>query len=361
LGNDRAVLEAMNYAYSGLQSSGMFDDSNPIYALYFSEYDAIPKASNDMKISFDTGEPLYDEAMYPIKYIIRGVPDQQGSEELDYGTTSGNIEIDMEQAQLLSRIRIIKMYTGVRGNTSENVKTECSIPFTFVDSSNKNDEISDKYDLLKSVSEIEFSEKDFQLTPTIIAYRKGADGKITEDINQTILQCESANIDFDSKKVNLVLSMDTNMLEVDDPILFEIEVIVSVKPQWEEVSALFGAEWVSDMTLNQKQFTNERMLQPGAITSARYTSATTAKTPFLSSLLNSSLREQQIQITIDAIKKNTEACISKIMFGIVVRDIPAKYVHSKKWDQDENFDWAFSYNEAYKLIHPENTPQSTNE
>jgi hypothetical protein len=106
------------------------------------------------------------------------------------------------------------------------------------------------------------------------------------------------------------------------------------------------------LTLNQKAFAREYIRDESA-SSARFTSETTAKTPFLSSLVSGGFADKQTQITLRAIADETYACSQTTIFGVVVRNTPDMYVKTGNWKDDEDFDgWAFCRNDVVSLQHP---------
>jgi hypothetical protein len=118
---------------------------------------------------------------------------------------------------------------------------------------------------------------------------------------------------------------------------------VIVEPKWEAIQALYDTSWVEALTLNLKEFDNESIHLGQAESSARFTAATTARTPFLFDLIGGGIAEQQMQLTRESIREKTKACVQTTMFGMIVRDVPVKYDDSYSWDETESFGgWAFS-------------------
>ena len=114
---------------------------------------------------------------------------------------------------------------------------------------------------------------------------------------------------------------------------------------------MFDASWADDFTLNLKTFDSESIQYNENDTSARYTAATTARTPFFSNLMQQGIGESQIQLVGDSIREKTSAFEQTAMFGIVVRNDVDSYVPNGKWESDEDFHgWAFSGKEADEIL-----------
>jgi len=355
MGNDACVLKSMEKALSDLENSGMLDESNPVYAAYYSEYGVRQRENDDISISFHTGIQAYDAADYDIGYLVRGLPNDD--DEILYPASTNLSEEDIE---LLESVPVLKIYTDVRGENENNVEVKCTLPYTLTDSSNGGEAAYYKHGLLAAADEIEFAAADYSVEPVVsmLNYEeKDGATKTSEwvEADQSIIRCESKQINTKTGSVDIVFSLNTDMLSEDVPLLFSVDVRTWISPQWDEIAALYQTSWPSAWTLNLKEFTKEYIREESG-TSARFTSATTAKTPFLSSLIASGIADKQTQIALDAIEEGTYACVQTTVFGIVVRDIPAIYVPSGNWKEDEDFNgWAFSREDALSLKHPEST------
>jgi hypothetical protein len=234
------------------------------------------------------------------------------------------------------------------------VKVRCTVPFALTDSSQRGANILDPHNLVVPAAKFTLAHDDFSITPElrILEYTQ-KDGKtqsnwVTPDA--ALMRCESAEIDQSGKKIDLVLSVDTTLLKKDEPLLCQVGVRVGVSPQWAEVEALYDTSWVDDLTLNLKAFDSESIQLGQVESSARFTSDSTAKTPFLSNLICDGIAGQQIQIIADGVREKTDACVQTTMFGMVVRDVPNKYKSNSTWDTDEDFyGWAFSITDAERI------------
>lgn len=351
-GNDQLVLSAMQKSLSTLDSCKLLDETMPYYALYFSEYDVSRLAEDDISCSFQLGCQKYNLANYSAGYLIRGVESENG--DVQYPSETG-ASITKEDQQKLSEIKIAKIYDLERGNTKKNVRVRCSVPFTFADSAKSDGSSSDPYQLLIPAEKLVFTKEDYVVKTEIrvleYTQREGAKPQASWVVPDTsMIECVSADIDEGKKKIDVVLSVDTTLLALDEPLLCTISVGVNVKPGWQEVAALYETDWVDDLTLNLREFDQESINYGKAESSARYTYSTTAKTPFLSSLICVGMKDQQTERVIRAISDKTAACMQTTMFGIVVRDVPGRYLKNDTWDEDEDFfGWAFSLKDAKEI------------
>lgn len=353
MGNDELVLRSMEKALSDLENSGMLDETNPIYSAYYSEYSVRQRESDDISVSFNTGIQTYDLADYDIGYIVRGITNDDGETPYPVSPT-----LSMEDTELLESIPVVKMYTEVRGKTENNLEVQCTFPFTLIDSSNSGEATYFKHGLLTAADEITFAASDYSVETSVslLDYRE-ADGVTKQsewiEADQAIIRCESKKINKTTGEINIIFSINTDMLPEDVPMLFAVDVRTSISPQWDEISALYQTDWPGELTLNQKEFVREYIREESS-SSARFTSATTEKTPFLSSLLTSGIADKQTQLALNNIETETYACVQTTMFGIVVRDTASQYESAGNWKNDEDFSgWAFSYDDAALLQHSE--------
>lgn len=350
LGDDQAVLGAMEKAMTKLDTCGLLDDSNNCRALFFSEYDLTPAKKQEVSFDFDMGHTDYNAADDEIAYIVRGAENKKGI--VLYPAMQ---EIPEEYQLLLSDVKLIRLYTDARGKKQENVVLNCGIPFTLIDSAQKSEAVTDKHKLLIPAEEINFSEKDYSVEPVIrvLEYQE-KDGQIKAawvEPDASLIRCVDQSIQVKNGTVKVTLSVNSDLLERDVPLMISVGARVRIKPKLEEIEALYNTSWIGDWTLNLKEFDREFIRQNESPSSARFTYATTARTPFLESLFVGGVADQQIDITRIAIENKTVACQDTGMFGIVVRDYPAKYLKSKHWDDKEDFGgWAFSLEEARELM-----------
>ncbi len=350
LGNDQAVLSAMEKALSSLDGSGLLDETTPRYALYFSEYGVDRVETNGVTASFNLGCHSYDRADYPAENIIRGVKNSDGN--IRY-PASGEKVPEVYQ-QLLKNVPIVKLYTPDRGNTVKNVTLNCMIPYTFIDSSKNGASIIDPYNLVQPAKKLSLSHDDYTVTPEIhvLAYKEDG-GKTTASWitpESNLVSWESATIDENCKKIDVVLNVDTQQLSQDVPLLVQVDIRVSIDPQLEELKALYQTDWVKDLTLSLRQFDIESAWQSEVETSARYSKQTTEKTPYLSNLICQGFADQQLLEIGDTIRTSTQTFVQYAMFGMVVRDAASRYQMDGNWEDDEDFHgWAFSVNEISKI------------
>lgn len=346
MGNDQAVLSAMEKAMTSLKGSNLLDDTTPYYALYFSEYDIARRETDDIYASFNLGCQEYNLADYPVKNIIKGVENEAGV--VSYPSVKA---VSEEYQQLLGDIPVVKIYDLERGNTEKNVKIRCTVPYTLTDSTKNGASIIDQFGLVVPAEKLALAKEDYSVSTEIrvLEYKtegtKTTAGWIVPSVN--LARCESATIDDNGEKINVTLSVDTSLLNQDEPLLFQVSVRVSVNPQWAEVCALYDTSWVEALTLNLKEFDSESIQQGKTETSARFTSLTTARTPFLSNLICQGVSDQQTNSVINTISEKTAACVQTTMFGMVVRDVPNRYVMDGEWTDTEDFHgWAFSIEDA---------------
>lgn len=350
LGDDQAVLNAMEKAMTKLDTCGLLDESNACRALFFSEYDLTQVRKHDVSFKFDMGHTDYNTVRDDMSYIVRGVENKKGM--IPYPAPQA---IPEDYQLLLSDIHMIRLYTDARGTQEENVTLQCGIPFTLIDSSQKSDAITDKHKLLIPAGETNFSDKDYSVEPVIrvLEYQE-ENGQIKAawvEPDPALIRCVDKTIQVKNGTVEVMLNVGTDLLERDVPLLISVGARVCIEPKAEEVEALYNTSWISEWTLNLKAFDREFTRQSESPSSARFTYATTAKTPFLESLFVGGVADQQIDITRTAIANKTGACQDTGMFGIVVRDYPAKYLKSKHWNDQEDFGgWAYSLEEARELM-----------
>ncbi len=350
MGDDRQVLGAMQKALASLESGGLLDESTPHYALFFSEYGVSRRDKDDIFASFSLGYQQYDAADYPAQFLVRGLADEAGA--IRYPSAE---EVPESYQRLLEAVPIAKIYDLERGSGEQNVKVRCTVPFTLTDSLEKAEDIVDKYGLVVPAGQISFSREDCTVTTQIrmLTYRENAGAQPEADWvepSTALVRCESAVIDEAGETIEIVLSVDTAQLAKDEPLLCTISVRVAVTPRRETLNALYDTDWVNALTLNLKTFDREFVRDGQTTTSARYTYATTARTPFLSNLLIGGIADGQIALVDEAIRDQTEACVQTVMFGMVVRDVPGKYLSSATWEETEDFGgWAFSVVEAKQI------------
>ena len=348
LGNDQMVLAAMQKALTALESCGLLDESTPHYALYFSEYDVSRREKDDIFSTFNLGCQEYNLANYPAENMVRGLENASG--KIRYPAAS---EVPEAYQQLLNDLPIAKIYNLERGNTEKNVKIRCTVPFTLTDSL-QSGAIVDQHKLVLSAEKLKLALEDYAVLADIqvLEYSAQSGGKpqaawVTPDA--ALISVESAKIDESRKKIEVVLNVDTSLLAKDAPLFCTVGVRVSATPQWEEVTALYDTNWVKELTLNLKDFSKEAIIYGEVESSARFTYATTAKTPFLSNLI-CGIAEQQMESVMQNIATKTEACVQTTMFGFVVRDVPNRYVVNGTWDESQDFHgWAFSVEDALKI------------
>ncbi len=352
LGDDQAVLNAMEKALSSLDGSGLLDETTPRYALYFSEYGVNRVETDGVTTKFNLGCHAYDRANYPAENIVSGVKNDAGT--IRYPTKNGE-EMPEAYQQLLSKVPVVKLYNQERGNTEENVTLNCKIPYALVDSSENGASIADPYNLVVPAKKLSLDHDDYSVTTEIRVLNYVADGTGTKanwtEPESNLVSCESATIDEGCKKINVVLSVDTQQLSQDVPLLVQIDIRVSIDPQLEELNSLYQTDWVKDMTLSLRQFDIESAWQSEAVTSARYSKATTEKTPFLSNLICQGICDQQMLTIGDTIRATTQTYVQTAMFGLVVRNVPGHYSMDGTWDDTEDFrGWAFSIEDAQEII-----------
>ena len=355
LGDDQAVLSAMQKAISSLDSSKLLDGTTPYYALYFSEYDIARRESDDIFSEFNLGCQDYNAADYSARFLVRGMKNKEGKVKYPASIKARDtLEFRDAELQLLNKLPIAKLYDLERGNTEKNVKVRCTIPFTLLDSTQGSETILDQHGLVVPAAKLSLAHEDYSVSAQMrVLQYTATDGNpqatwVTP--SAALMRCESAEIDATGKKIELVLSVNTTLLKKDEPFLCQVGVCVGLQPQWQEISALYDTSWVDELTLNLKSFDSESIQFGTSESSARYTAASTAKTPFLSNLICDGIAGQQIQIIADGIRQKTEACVQTTLFGMVVRDVPNKYLSNSTWEEKEDFDgWAFSITDAERI------------
>jgi len=350
-GDDQAVLNAMEKAMASLKGSNMLDQTTPYYATYFSEYDVVSRKTDDIKTVFDLGVSQYKAADYSAENIVRGVKNKAG--EIRYPAAT---EMPESYQQLLNDIPIMKIYHEKRGNTEKNVTLTYTIPYAITDSSRNGAKIADPFGLVVPVKDLALTKDDYSVTAQILILNNQTDGLDEAALSwiepdATLVSCESVTLDDACETVEVVLSVDTELLKLDRPLLCQVILHTSIDPQDASIRALFDASWADDFTLNLKTFDSESIQYNENDTSARYTAATTARTPFFSNLMQQGIGESQIQLVGDSIREKTSAFEQTAMFGIVVRNDVDSYVPNGKWESDEDFHgWAFSGKEADEIL-----------
>lgn len=346
-GDDQAVLDAMEKAMNSLEKSAMFDMTNDVKTLYLSEYDITRRDKDDIVTKFNLGYTDYNDKMYPAMFVFRGMSDKNG--KIKYEAAA---PVSETYQQALNSLPFAKLYTLERGTLEANVKIRCTVPYALIDSSVNGATIADSFDLLKPASEIKLKPKDYAIHAEIrvLDYAESQDGKAQASwvsVDEAMIGVASATIDESCKRVDVVLNVDTSMLNKDEPLLCEVFVSIAVKPKREAVEALYNTSWVDGWTLKLKEFDNESISLGQMETSARFTKATTERTPFLYNLIYYGLAEEQIKQVEAALSDQTAACEQTTMFGIIVRDVPIKYYGDYSWKPTENFGgWAFSEEDA---------------
>lgn len=351
MGNDQAVLNAMEKALSSLDGSGLLDETTPVHALYFSEYGVDRVETDGVTASFNLGCHTYDRANYPADNIVSGVKNEAGTVRY---STKDKQEMPEAYQQLLKKVPIVKLYTQKRGNTTENVTLNCKIPYSLIDSSKNGASVTDPYNLVLPAKKLTLSHDDYTVTTDIhvLAYKEdGAKTTASWVVPESnLVSCERATIDDSCKKINVVLNVDTKQLSPDVPLLVQVDIRVSIDPQLEELNTLYQTGWVKDLTLSLRQFDIESAWQSETETSARYSKQTTEKTPFLSKLICQGFADQQVLALGDAIRSSTQTFEQTAMFGMVVRDAASHYQMDGNWKDDEDFfGWAFSVDEIGKI------------
>lgn len=347
MGNDQAVLSAMQKALTSLENGGMLDESTPHYALYFSEYDAQRRVKDDIYSTFNLGCQDYNRADYQSAFLVRGIENEDG--KILY---PASMRVADEYQQLMKDIPITMIYDAKRGNTEKNVRIRCTVPFDLSDSSENGASIADKHRLLVPAEKVAISKEDYSISAEIkiLEYVQKDPAKPTAswiEPDAGIVRVESATLDKNSEKIEVVLSVNTGRLSRDVPLLCSVGIRVTLTPQWESISALYDTTWIEELTLNLKEFDQESVRQELIPTSARYTYATTAKTPYLANLFSGGVAEQQIELIRTNVREKTGSFVQTTLFGIVVRDMPVKYIDNYSWESTESFGgWAFSVKEV---------------
>lgn len=347
IGDDQAVLNAMEKTMTSLKNSSSLDSSNELNALYFTEYGITRRAQDDITTTFNLGYPDYNDAGYPAYFLFRGVNDASG--KVKY---AANSVIEESYQQKLADVPFAKIYTLERGTSENNVKIRCTVPYSRIDSSTNGATIIDTNGLVKTAGDMKLTSEDYTVTADLytLDYSEGKDGTAKADwvaADPTIVTCESKIINADCNRVDVTLTVHTAAMGPDESLVCKVLVHIAAKPSWESIQALYDTQWVSDISLNLTNFDNESLNMGGAETSARFTEATTARTPFFKELINVGICEEQMKQVLQNLTDQTAACVEVAMFGIVVRDVPVKYDQSYSWDEKESFGgWAFSEDEA---------------
>ncbi len=346
-GNEQVVLNAMEKTMSSLEQSAVFDMEQDVKALYLTEYDITRRDKDDIITKFNLGYQGYNDAEYPARFLIRGMSDASG--KVKYESTT---PVNETYQQMLSDLPIAKLYTEERGTAEKNVKIRCTVPFTLIDSSLNGATISDSSNFVVSAQDLKIERTDYSITTEVLVldYSETEAGKVQADwvpADATMISVASADIDASCKRVDVELSVDTALLDKDEPLLCKVRVSISAQPKWDAIEKLYDASWLKTWELNLEQFDNESICFGQVETSARFTAATTAKTPFLYSLVYLGLTEEQMKQVDEAISSKTADCVQTTMFGIVVRDVPIRYNGDYSWNYDESFGgWAFSEEQA---------------
>lgn len=349
MGNDQAVLAAMQKALSSLDACTWLDDTTPYYATYFSEYGATRFVKDDMLCEFNLGCEQYNFADYPVENLVRGVQNKDG--KIRYPAQS---ELTDEYQKLLGEIRVAKIYQSEYGTTEQNVTIQCSVPFLMTDSSQGGGTISVQQKLLASAQDLTFGKDDYEIYVDLetLEYSEASGMPDARWVvpDAAVVHCDSKKISADRESVELVLSVNTELLEQDVPLLCKVSVRVGIAPEWDEVEALFQNNWVNKLTLNLREFDSESMGLNAGESSARFTAATTARTPFLENLICGGIAQAHIQSIIREIEAQSSACVETTMFGLVVRNVANRYTNGATWEDAESFNgWAFSVEEATKI------------
>ena len=348
MGRDQAVLTAMQQALSTLDECQWLDDTTPYYAAYFAEYGAERLAGDDIRCEFNLGCHDYNAVNYPVENIIRGIKDKNGN--LRYA--SGG-DITDEYQQLLKNIPIAKIYQSERGTTEQNITIRCSVPFSLTDSSKGGGTMLDQHKLFVSAPDLKLAHDDYDIIVELqtLEYSEAAGTPAARWVtpDAAVVRCERSEIGADRETVEIVLSVNTELLKQDVPLLCKVSVRVGITPEWDEVEELFRNAWVKELTLNLREFDSES-IGLGSESSARFTSATTARTPFLESLICGGISQAHLQAVIRDINAQTQQFSQTTLFGIVVRNVANRYTDGVTWEDDQTFNgWAFSVNEAMKI------------
>ena len=347
MGDDQAVLAGMEKAMTRLKNCGQLDKTNPYFALFLTEYGISRYEKDDISLLFHMGHQDYNAANYPVKYIVRSVTNEAG--EVEYPSS---VPISEEYQQLLKKMQIVNLYTDARGKKDSNVEIQCKIPYELTDSSERGGTILDKHGLFTPAADISISDNNYAVSVGLktLKYKENGNGQPSAEWiepDPSFIRYEIQTIDVKTGKIVVMLSVDSSKLTLDEPLICAVGVSVCVSPRWEEIEPLYDTDWINQLTLNPKEFDQEFHLKSDS--SARFTAVSTAKTPFLSSLLGG-ICDQQIEITCDSIRDTSSACVQTELFGVVVRNYPARYIQNANWDEKENFGgWAFSQTKAGEL------------
>jgi hypothetical protein len=349
IGDDQAVLSAMEKSLVALDGSGLLDKTAAPKTLYFSEYDVSRNEKDDIFAEFNMGCQQYNLADYSAQFLVRGVAD--GNDKVRYPAAT---EVPEQYQQLLNQVPIVKIYDLARGTAEKNVKIRCKVPYSLIDSSVYGASQQNRYGLFTPAQKLDLALEDYVVSAEIRVLEYNADGAKPQarwiEADSSLVSCESAVIDENRKKIDVVLNVRTDQLVKDEPLLCSVSVRVSLQPKWEEIENLYDTDWIKDWTLNIKEYDQESIIYGKIESSARFTSVTTAHTPFLSNLICGGFAEQQITALIDHLSQRTTDCVQTTMFGMIVRDVPNRYLGGSTWAEDEDFNgWAFSVEDAMKI------------
>lgn len=347
LGNERLVYQAMEKAVEVCQNSDVLDNSNPVNALFYYGYCAETNGQREMSISFNTSIEAYNKADYDMRYIFCGLPDEDGNVEYP-----ADRKLDPEDVELLSGIPCISVYSGARPKKEQNIQLTCTVPYTVTRVPNTDGATQrDKFNLMQGKQKLDFEKSDYNVEVTLQKLSQGASSAsyIWEDVEPTKLSLEKVRFDADSETAAITLALDASKLDLDAPQIYAVTIRIVVSPQWSEIQANYSFEWLRDWTLNIKSFTNEYRADTKK-TSARFTSASTAATPYLYSLLGSGLGDGRIESVCNEITAGTGSFAQTQVFGVVVREIPSVINPNKKWDPSDDLGWAFSRESAVSIL-----------
>ncbi len=349
MGDDQAVLEAMQKASASLDACPWLDDTTPYNATYFAEYGAERTNKDDMLCEFNLGCEQYNFADYPVENIVRGIRNKDG--KIRYPAQS---ELTDEYQKMLGEIPIAKIYQSEYGTTEQNVTIRCSVPFLLTDSSLFGETKGDPHKLFASAQGLTFRREDYDVIVElqILEYSEAGGTPVARWItpNPAVVHCASRQIDANRENLEVVLSVNTELLKQDVPLLCKVSIRVRMTPEWDEVEQLFQTDWLKDLTLDLRTFDSESMGIGGGESSARFTAATTARTPFLENLISGGLAQAHIQSVVREIDAQSAQCVETTLFGMVVRNVANRYTQGVTWEDTENFNgWAFSVEDATKI------------
>jgi hypothetical protein len=349
MGDDQAVLSAMEQALTALNESGLLDEKASPETLYFAEYDVARNEKDDIFAEFNLGCQQYNLADYPAQFLVRGVADENDAVRYPAAT-----EVPEPYQQLLSEVPIVKIYDLARGSAEKNVKIRCKIPYSLIDSSVYGASPQNRYGLFTPAEKLDLALEDYVVAAEIRVLEYNADGAKPQArwiaADSSIVSCESAVIDENRKKIDVVLNVNTDQLVKDEPLLCSVGVRVGIQPAREEFEKRYNTDWIKDWTLNIKEYDQESIIYGKVESSARFTCVTTGHTPFLSNLICGGIAEQQVSSLINNLSERTDACVQTTMFGMIVRDVPNRYLGGSTWAEEEDFyGWAFSVEDAMQI------------